>query len=221
VEGRLLGRSPLAASIKEEVYLGRARIPQHAGSESDRLFARPAEFAGIPAGISGRACWRDWQRYEITPHDGFVGRVHPRLQKVFDGAMSATSLKLLLRDPIRFVWCYALGWRQPDEADEPLTVDALAFGTLVHEALRNAVDTLEGAGGLAAAGAAAVEDAIRYALDEITTAWELEQPVPPAVIWRNTLARERAFVDSAALSARPAPRAEELDRDPVRNTARW
>src|SRR5439155_8960568 len=44
VEGRLLGRSPLVTSIKPEVYLGRARIPEQAGSESDRLLARPAEF---------------------------------------------------------------------------------------------------------------------------------------------------------------------------------
>jgi len=33
--------------------------------------------------------------------------------------MSATSLKLLLRDPIRFVWRYALGWKQPDGARIP------------------------------------------------------------------------------------------------------
>ena len=51
---------------------------------------------------------------EITAHDGLVGRAHPRLRKVFDRPMSATSLKLLLRDPIRFAWRYALGWKQPD-----------------------------------------------------------------------------------------------------------
>src|ERR1700730_3934775 len=104
VEGRLLGRSPLVTSMQEEIYLGRARIPAHAASESDRLLARPAEFASVPAGVSGLACWRDWQGAAITPHDGFVGRAHPRLHRVFDNAMSATSLKMLLRDPIRFVW---------------------------------------------------------------------------------------------------------------------
>jgi hypothetical protein len=144
VEGRLLGRSPLVASMNEEIYLGRARIPEHAASESDRLLARPAEFARMPAGISALACWRDWQRGEITPHDGFVGSAHPRLHKIFDSAKSATSLRILLRDPIRFVWRYALGWKQPDEADEPLTIDALAFGNLVHGVLRSAVETLEG-----------------------------------------------------------------------------
>jgi hypothetical protein len=135
---------------------------------------------------------------EITPHDGFVGRAHPRLHKVFDNAMSATSLKMLLRDPIRFVWRYALGWKQPDEADEPLTLDALAFGTLVHSVLRRGVETLEDAGRFATAGAAQVEEAIGNALKEITTEWESEQPVPPAVIWRNTLDRTKQM-SSAAL----------------------
>jgi hypothetical protein len=191
VEGRLLGRSPLVTSIKPEVYLGRARIPEHAGSESDRLLARPAEFANTAAGTSALACWRDWQRPGITAHDGFVGTAHPRLHKVFENAMSATSLRMLLRDPIRFVWRYALGWKQPDEADEPLTLDVLALGTLVHDVLRSAVERLENAGQLAAADAAAIEDAIGQALGEIATAWELEQPVPPAVIWRSSLARIR------------------------------
>jgi RecB family exonuclease len=105
--------------------------------------------------------------------------------------MSATSLRMLLRDPIRFVWRYALGWKQPDEADEPLTLDALALGTLVHDVLRSAVERLEDAGRFAAADAAAIEGAIGQALGEVTTTWELEQPVPPAVIWRSTLARIR------------------------------
>ena len=98
---------------------------------------------------------------------------------------------MLLRDPIRFVWRYALGWKQPDEADEPLTLDALALGMLVHDVLRSAVERLEDAGRFAAADAAAIASAIGQALGEIATAWELEQPVPPAVIWRSTLARIR------------------------------
>ena len=71
------------------------------------------------------------------------------LRRLFDRPLSATSLRLLLRDPIRFVWRYGLGWKQPEEADEPLTVDALAFGVLVHELLQRAVDALEPAGGIA------------------------------------------------------------------------
>ena len=188
VEGRLLGRSPLVARQKE-IHLGRARIPEHAASESDRLQARPSEFRSMPVALSGLACWRDWYRSEITPHDGLVRPDHPHLIKVFERVMSATSLKLLLRDPIRFVWRYALGWRQPDEADEPLTIDALAFGNLVHGLLRNAVDALEAAGGLAMATTTQVEKAVGVALQGMATEWEHEQPVPPAVIWRNTLER--------------------------------
>jgi hypothetical protein len=186
VEGRLLGRSPLVRHLKE-IYLGRARIPKHAASESDRLLARPAEFQTMPMAISGLACWRNWWRGEITPHDGLIGRPHPRLQKVFEQAMSASSLKLLLRDPIRFLWRYALGWKQPDEADEPLTIDALAFGSLVHSVLCKAVDALESAGTLAAADPTQIEQAIRHALEQEAKSWEIEQPVPPKVIWHNTL----------------------------------
>jgi hypothetical protein len=193
VEGRLLGRSPLIAGTDGEIYLGRANIPQQAASESDRLFARPAEFATMPAAVSALGCWRDWQRDEITPHDGLVGSAHPRLRKVFDSAMSATSLKMLLRDPIRFVWRYALGWKQPEEADEPLTVDPLGFGNLVHAVLGAAVEIVEHGGGLASASAATLEEAIREAVHEIAAEWEREQPVPPAVIWRGTRDRVEAM----------------------------
>jgi hypothetical protein len=209
VEGRLLGRSPLVTGMKKEVYLGRARIPEHAASESDRLLARPAEFATTPAGVSALACWRDWQRPAITTHDGFLGTAHPCLYRVFETPMSATSLRMLLRDPIRFVWRYALGWKQPEDADEPFTIDAPTFGTLVHDVLRRAVEKLEDAGGLAGASAAAIEEAIAQALAGITAAWELEQPVPPAVIWRNALARTKELSLAALrcpLDALPGPR---------------
>jgi hypothetical protein len=78
--------------------------------------------------------------------------------------MSATSLRLLLRDPIRFVWRYVLGWRQPDESEEPLTLDALAFGILVHEILQTAVSTLEADGGFGRAETQAVEKAVESAV---------------------------------------------------------
>jgi hypothetical protein len=61
VEGRLLGRSPLIFDL-DEIYLGRARIPEHTASEADRLLARPAEFRSMRVAVSGLACWRDWYR---------------------------------------------------------------------------------------------------------------------------------------------------------------
>jgi hypothetical protein len=188
VEGRLLGRSPLISNFKE-IYLGRARIPEHATSESDRLFARPTEFECKPVAVSATRCWRNWFRQEITPHDGLAKSDHPRLKKVFDRPLSATSLRLLLRDPIRFVWRYALGWKQSEETDEPLTLDPLTFGNLVHETLRAAVDALEGAGGLVQATLEQVEVAVGQALKNIVAAWERERAVPPPVIWQSALQR--------------------------------
>ena len=190
VEGRQLGRSPLVADLKE-AYLGRARIPEHAASETDRLVARPIEFQGMPIAVSGAACWRDWLRTEITGHDGLVKGDHPRVRKVFDRPLSATSLRLLLRDPIRFVWRYGLGWKQPEEADDPLAVDALAFGILVHELLRRAVDALEAAGDFAKAQGSQVEATVDQVIKEIARAWESEQPIPPPLIWDSTLQRAR------------------------------
>src|SRR5262249_29905267 len=137
-EGRLLGKSPLIAGMGE-TYLGRGRVPEHAASGADRLLARPSEFAVTPIGRSGLTGWRDWYRPVLTAHDGLLGAGHPRIVKALARTQSASSLKVLLRDPIRFVWKYALGWRQPDEAEEPIALDALAFGNLVHEALREAV----------------------------------------------------------------------------------
>jgi hypothetical protein len=190
VEGRQLGRSPLIADLKE-AYLGRARIPDHAASESDRLVARPVEFQGTPIAASGTACWHDWLRTEITRHDGLVKADHPRIRKVFERPLSATSLRLLPRDPIRFIWRYGLGWEQPEEADDPLTVDALAFGILVHELLRRAVDALEAAGEFAKAQGSQVEATVDQVIKEIARAWESQQPVPPPLIWRSTLQRAR------------------------------
>jgi len=203
VEGRLLGRSPLVGDIKE-IYLSRGRIPDHASSESDRLLARPSEFRNTPMARSALGCWQNWYRPEITAHDGLVGRTHPRLQKVFRQAMSATSLKLLLRDPIRFVWRYALGWRQPEESEEPLTLDALAFGILVHEILQTAVSALEANGGFGKADPQVVEKAVGNAVAAVALRWESEQPVPPPIIWRNAMESTRV-VSIRALTYRLNP----------------
>jgi RecB family exonuclease len=198
VGGRLLGRSPLISAIKE-LHLDRARTPEHAFSEADRLLARTREFAGMPIAISGLGCWRDWYRDDITAHDGLIAAGHERLRKLFERPMSATSLKLLLRDPLRFVWRYALGWKAPEEADEPLSFNSLHFGNLVHASLRSAVDQLEAAGGLAGADRADLSVAIDSALAAAASEWESQLPIPPDVIWRDAIDRARS-VSLAALS---------------------
>jgi hypothetical protein len=198
VGGRLLGRSPLISTIKE-LHLDRARTPEHAFSEADRLLARTQEFAGMPIARSGLGCWRDWYSGDITAHDGLIATGHERLRKLFERPMSATSLKLLLRDPLRFVWRYALGWKAPEDADEPLSFNPLHFGNLVHASLRSAVEQLEAAGGLAGAGRADLSAAIDSALATAASEWEGQLPIPPDVIWRDAIDRARS-VSLAALS---------------------
>jgi len=53
---------------------------------------------------------------------------HPLLLRALDRRQSATSLVKLLRDPLGYLWTYGFRWTEPEDTDEPLTLDALAFG---------------------------------------------------------------------------------------------
>ncbi|RZN34381.1 PD-(D/E)XK nuclease family protein [Bradyrhizobium sp. Leo121] len=196
-DGRLLGRSPLLAGHGEETYLRRNAVPGHAFSETDRLMARPQEFGSHPQAISAQACWRDWRRAEITAHDGLVRADHPLVLAILARTQSASSLKTLLRSPMGFVWRYAFGWKAPQSSAEPLVLDALGVGDLIHMVLDRALRDLEGAGGLMTADVAAVEAAVDRAAGVIATDWESERPVPPTVIWGRTLEDARLLAGRA------------------------
>lgn len=131
-DGRLLGRSPLLATCVEEAYLRRNAVPAHAFSETDRLMARPQEFAADPQALSARSCWRDWHIADVTAHDGLVRSDHPLVLAILARTQSASSLKTLLRSPLNFLWRYALGWKSPQGSAEPLVLDALQTGDLIH-----------------------------------------------------------------------------------------
>src|SRR5262249_28245069 len=88
--------------------------------------------------------------------------------------------------------------------EEPLMVDALAFGILVHEILQTAVSTLEADGGFGTAETQAVEKAVEGAVAAVASRWETERPVPPPVIWRNALNSSRE-VSIRALTFRLKP----------------
>ena len=196
-DGRLLGRSPLLAGHGEEAYLRRNAVPGHAFSETDRLMARPREFAAGPQAVSAQGCWRDWRRTEITAHDGLVQKDHPLVLAILKRTQSASSLRRLLRNPLSFVWVYAFGWRVPQGSAEPLVLDALGIGVLVHMVLDHALRDLEGAGGLAFANTAMIEAAVHGAADSVAADWESERPIPPAVIWRRTLDDARLMAGRA------------------------
>jgi hypothetical protein len=91
-DGRLLGRSPLLAGRGDEAYLRRNATPAHAFSETDRLMARPEEFAADPQAVGAQGCWRDWRQAEITPHDGLVRANHPLVLAILGRTQSASSL---------------------------------------------------------------------------------------------------------------------------------
>ena len=193
-EGRLLGRSALLLQVlSDEIYLRRNAVPAHAFSETDRLMARSEEFRVLPQAVAASTCWRNWWRDELTPHDGVVRSDHPVLRAILDRTQSASSLRQLLRNPLGFVWRYGLRWRAPESAEDPLALDALAMGDLVHRTLDRALRLLEADGGVAIAGGERVGAAVEEATAHVARLWEGERAVPPPVIWRRTLGEVRAL----------------------------
>jgi hypothetical protein len=203
-DGRLNGASPLFPAHVPAIHRQRARTPAHAAGWSDRLFARPAEFEALPAAVSASTCWIDWHTERLTPHDGLIRDNHPIVVSSLRRQQSATSLVKLLRDPLGYLWRYAFHWDQPDETEDPLLLNALAFGNLVHSTLEDTVTRLEASGSITSASTTEIEAAIDSALDTVSAAWEQWQPTPPPVIWKRKLRdiRDLAF---AALTFSESP----------------
>jgi hypothetical protein len=173
----------------QQRIVGRSGIPRHAFSESDRLYARPADAGKQPQVRSSRACWRAWQDSDNhTPHDGLVRANHPLVLDALAAVQSTTSLHSLLCNPLGFVWEYALHWREPNLDAQPLALDHRSFGELVHALIS----------GVLRNGAPRSVDEIEIALaDEakrLDDAWPIARAVPPGLLWRHTMtsARERA-----------------------------
>jgi len=204
-KGRDLGISGLVPTEEgDEIrHLHRSRIAPHALSEADRLFSRPAEFAQRPEAKAVAATMADWHSDELTAHDGLVQESHPRIEAVLANPQSATSLRKLLRDPLGFVWRYALGFAAPEYEDEPLLVDPRQFGNIVHEILRRTVEHLDREGGFAKVPQARLHRAIEDARLDVGGLVETSQPVPPGLIWLQTMDMAEAYA-KAALS-RPLP----------------
>ena len=198
-QGRINGVSPLYPRAPGEIYRQRARIPDHAAGWSDRLFAQPAEFEGLPVARSARSCWIDWHTERLTAHDGLIKANHPLIVASLNRRQSATSLAKLLRDPLGYLWTYGFRWQEPDETEEPLQLDALAIGGILHATLEAAVSGLELAkpGGFGTADDVSIADAVGRALDTVPREWERMRPVPPPVIWERKLHDIRALAVAA------------------------
>jgi hypothetical protein len=186
-QGGQLAASPLIPPAVPMQLMKRARIPQHAFSETDRILARPDEAAVTPGLAAANFCWRNWRSPAATAHDGQVSADHPQILRAIAQTQSASSLRLLLRDPLTFVWRYALGWRAVAEEDRPLTLDARVFGELVHELLKRTVDALEPVPGFARATRQEIENALAASAEVVRVRWPLERSVPPVLLWQHTL----------------------------------
>jgi len=196
-DGRALGMSPLLAHCPKPAYLRCNAVPAHAVSETDRLTARLPEFRDSAAAVSAHGCWTHWHSDSVTPHDGIVRPGHPLVQAIAGRTHSATSLQRLLRNPLSYLWEYGLGWTAPELNAEPLTLDSGANGNLVHEILDFALRHLAGEGGLVHADEDAIDAAVATAADLVGARWAECTQLPPAVIWRRTLAEARGLAGAA------------------------
>jgi hypothetical protein len=189
-------QAPSALWPPEEIVRGRSRVPDHAFSESDRLFARPGDAAKTPQIRSSRICWRNWQDAERhTPHDGLIRVGHPLIEVSLSEVQSSTSLQRLLCDPLGYIWEYALGWSNVRLETEPLALDPRAFGELVHALISDTIRDLNAKGGAAAKTDVDITRSLQEQAARLAEAWPLARAVPPKLLWLNTMeeARERAF----------------------------
>ena len=203
-EGRLNGISPLYPQSRGETYLAQSREAEHAASTSDRLMVRPDEFQEMPRAMSAHQTWVDWHQDNLSGHDGLIRADHPLLLRALDRLQSASSLVKLLRDPLGYLWTYGFGWREPKESDEPLTLDPLEFGNLMHQVLEDTVTQLEitSAAGMAGASPEAIAGAATRAAENVKSRWDATQPV----IWKRKLAEARELALMAlSLDEEPLP----------------
>jgi hypothetical protein len=134
-----------------------------------------------------------------TAHDGRIRPDHPLILEALERPMSASTIKLLLTNPIGWMFKEGLSLDEPEAEEEPFELDALAFGNLVHGIIERAVVELEGNGGLAYAEENAIREACAMAAQEVAGAFEVTEPVPPARIWRQTVSRAAAMAEAALL----------------------
>jgi hypothetical protein len=203
-EGRLLGASPLWTQPNEQ-ELTKSRAPEWASSHGDRLAGRPAEFLTTPIGDATRATWRDWHVPDVSSHDGRVRPDHALILEALSRPMSASTVKLLLTNPIGWMFGEVLSLNEPDPEDEPFELNHLAFGNFVHSVIEAAVKSLELAGGLAAAEDSSIRDACDIAAVEVAQRFEIENPVPPVQLWRLTVDRACWMAQQALLPSVLSP----------------
>lgn len=194
-EGRLLGLSSLLQGQPQPTYLRRHRKAEHAFSESDRLAARDDEFRATAQAVAAAQCWGNWWQTGITAHDGLVRAQHPVVRAALARRQSASSLRLLLRNPIGFMWSYGMKLRAPELSEEPLVLSPPEFGNLVHEVLDIALQT--SVRQVAQGNPVDLAGAVTTAIEQVRNRWDAENPVPPDFIWQRTLSEVESMATFA------------------------
>ena len=199
--------SPSSLWPVDEIIHKRDRVPAHAFSEADRLLARPREAGQLEHVRQSQLCWRNRLEPTLTRHDGLVTSDHPAVLAALGRTQSTTSLQRLLRDPLGFVWRYALGWRSIRLEPEPLQLDPMAFGELVHDLISGAITRLEPSPGFARANSDEIDAAIAAASSRVMASWPLQRSVPPAILWQHTV-KEAARRTAKGLASDDPTRAD-------------
>ncbi len=206
-DGRVQSPSPLLRK-----YAGlplTERLPHdgtdHAMSEADRRASCARELAADPALQRCKQAYDSAFSSELTPHDGLVRAGHPVVQRTLQRRHSATSLKLLLRNPHGFVATYGLGWAQPQPEHDLLELDALQRGQLLHEVLEDTLAGVQAAGGFARLQQAEVAHLVTRACESADVRWTMTRPVPPPLAWQAALRRaETMAVHMLSVTAAPS-----------------
>lgn len=172
-----------------EVELGRLRVPPHAFSEADRLLSRPSDALADTRVLRSRTSWRAAQSNQLNQFDGLVSPNHPVILRALGEPLSATALRLLLRDPQAFIWNRGLGWRPKEFSYRPLALDPASFGELVHELIAISVRRLGSLGGVQKSSTEERERVVEEAAAAIQVVWPLERAVPPTTLWISTLTK--------------------------------
>jgi ATP-dependent helicase/DNAse subunit B len=133
----------------------------------------------------------------LTEHDGLIREGHPVIERVLQERYSATRLTKLTRDPLGFLWQYVLRWEAPAEDEEPLTLEPLSLGRLVHRVLELAVGELETHGGFAGADVERITNATSTAVDRAAEEFAAVNPIPPRLIWQRILAEAQQLTVTA------------------------
>jgi RecB family exonuclease len=112
-----------------------------------------------------------------------------------DRPMSASSISLLLTNPIGWMFRTVLGMAEPDLESEPFRLDPQAFGNLVHGTIERAIRNLGGLIGDATREAIAA--AVETGAEETAREFEISVAVPPMRLWRATVARAKTMAMTA------------------------